>query len=171
MWTEVYADTATKDGILDALVKGKSYAVHAPESKNDLKLESIVIHDDTVDVVVWGPVLDIQVYSKGHKLVDSTHFPRDRFKEMDRLPEYLCEFNFIFKKEYPYARIVIKGLNSTIYLNPIVRSVNGKTSGVERLVPEIDVTKTWFYRLCVLLIELLTLILFLYIWQLKPFKR
>lgn len=171
MWTEVFADTPTKDGILDALVKGKSYMVHAPDSENNLKLHSIVIHNDTVSVVAWGPVLDIKVYSENHKLVDSTYFPKERLKMMDRLPEYLCEFKFIFKRDYPYVRIVINGLNSTIYLNPIVRSVNGKTSGVERLVPEINALHTWFYRLCVLLVEGLILLLFLYIWKLKPFKR
>lgn len=171
MWTEVFADTPTKDGILDALGKGKSYMVHAPDSKNNLKLQSIVIHDDTVSVVAWGPVLDIKVYSENHKLVDSTYFPKERLKRIDRLPEYLCEFNFIFKRDYPYARIVINGLNSTIYLNPIVRSVNGKTSGVERLVPELNALHTWFYRLCVLLIEGFIVILLLYIWRKKPLKR
>jgi hypothetical protein len=173
MWTEVFADTPTKDGILNAMTKGKSFAVHSFEGKHDLKLGYLKIHDDTVEIEVFGPLQDVDVYIQGHVLADSIRNPKDWFKGTKEylIPNCVSQIKIVFKKEYQYARIVLKGPNSDIYLNPIVRSINGKTSGVERLVPELNALHTWFYRLCVLLVEALIVLLFLYIWQIKPFKR
>ena len=164
MWTEVYADAPTKDGILDAMVKGKSYAVHAFEGKCDLNLISLKTARDTAFLWINGPLDRVDVYGEGHIVIDSLRIPSD-------LDINVTAYAIPINKSYPYVRIVAKSNNCAIYLNPIVRSKNGKTSGVERLVPEIDVLKTWFYRLCVLLIEVVIVFLFLFTWQLKPFKR
>jgi hypothetical protein len=163
MWTEVYADAPTKDGILDALLKGQSYAVHSFEGKRDLFPDALFVKGDTVVFRISGHLEKVLVYGANHQVIDSASFPGQSIDA--------SEFIIPFKKDYPYMRIVAKSADCAVYLNPIVRSINGKTSGVERLVPELNVTKTWFYRLCVLLAEVLILLLFLYIWQLKPFKR
>ncbi len=167
MWTEVFADTPTKDGILDALVKGKSYMVHAFNGNCDLLLQRMETVGDTMGILrVNGPVTSIEVWGVSHSLLQEHIFDGTG-------SGVETEFHVphsIYKK-LPYIRIVAKSKNCAIYLNPIVRSVNGKTSGVERLVPELNALHTWFYRLCVLLVEVLILLLFLYIWHLKPFKR
>jgi hypothetical protein len=179
MWTEVYADVPTKDGILNSMVAGKSYMVHAKEGIVDLAPVMVMAKGDSLSFEIKGPVLALEVWGANHELLLSSPF--EQMKEYPEGATYKCLLKL--PKNKPYARLVAKSANCTLYLNPIVRSVNGKTKGVERLVPELNVTKTWFYRLFVLLIEALVLLLFLYICpserikrfiragQLKPFKR
>jgi hypothetical protein len=171
MWTEVYADALTKDGILDAMVKGKSYAVHSFNGECDLKLDSLKTTKYTYGhlntIYVTGSVKTIECWYSGH-VVDTVY---NSSKESIAGDKEFLSFQSAIPKDKPYVRYVVKSDKCALYLNPIVRSKNGKTSGVERLVPEIDVLKTWFYRLCVLLIEVVIVFLFLFTWQLKPFKR
>jgi hypothetical protein len=76
MWTEVFADTPTKDGILDGMVKGKSYAVHAFNGECDLKLDSFKTTKYTYGqlntIYVSGPVKTIECWSPGH-VVDTVY--------------------------------------------------------------------------------------------------
>jgi hypothetical protein len=163
MWTEVYADTASKDGVLDALVKGKSYAVHAFEGKKDIEISYVKVIGDTVFAEFNGPITSVESWGKNHSLLGKTEYPNISTVKINQKGQ--------LANSDTYIRYVVKSASCAIYLNPIVRTVNGKTSGVERLVPEINLTQTWFYRLFVLLIEGLILLLFLYIWKIKPFKR
>lgn len=168
MWTEVYAHTATKEGVLDALIKGRAFMYHSYDGGGDGFFSNVKTSGDTIDCWFTGKIDTVEVWGPNHILLSKLKLG------MLDMEDSLTGFKhgkYILPKNIGYARLVGKASNCAIYLNPIVRSVNGKTSGVERLVPEIDVTKTWFYRLCVLLVELLTLILFLYIWKLKPFNR
>lgn len=162
MWTEVFADNPTKDGILDAMVKGKSYMVHAFEGERDIELENITVRANSLSAMFTGHIISWEIWGSNHKLIQHFNNP----EEAD-----FTQIESVFPPNEPYIRFVVKSKKCALYLNPIVRSVNGKTSGVERLVPELNVLKTWLYRLSVLLIEVLILILFLYIWHLKPFKR
>lgn len=173
IWTEVFADTASAEGVLKALQQGKSYMVHAEDGEADLKVLDFKVKNDSVYLYIQGPLLDIDIYSKGHVLVDSLRQPKSLWNNVKKhlLPYCLSEMIFPYKKEYPYMRIVGKSDKCTIYLNPIVRSVNGKTSGVEKLVPELNQFKTGLYRLIVGVVELLVVALFLYLWKFKPFKR
>lgn len=156
MWTEVFADTATKEGVLDALVKGKSYAVHAYEGNADISLDSIFVKGDTVFYAIAGSVDSVLAFGAGHKQIAG---------------QKAAKGYFLLPNHSPYMRLVAKSKNCALYFNPIVRSVNGKTSGVERRLPSIKLPATWFYRMCVFVVEVLVLLAFLYIWKIKPFKR
>lgn len=169
MWTEIFADTPTKDGILDAMVKGKNYAVHAFEGKGDGVLSDIKTLGDTIEYMFSEKIDSVEVWGPNHTLLIKQRLTMAGLE--DDSITVLKYGKYILPKNIGYARIVGKSSECALYLNPIVRSVNGKTSGVERLVPELNALHTWFYRLCVLLVEGLILLLFLYIWQLKPFKR
>jgi hypothetical protein len=168
MWTEVFAESPTKDGILDAMVKGCSYMVHSYNGGCDGFFNNLITSSDTIEYWFSGKIDSVEVWGPNHTLLAK------RQLTMLNIEDSLTGFkhgNYILPENLGYARIVGKSDKCALYLNPIVRSVNGKTSGVERLVPEIDVLKTWFYRLCVLLIEVVIVFLFLFTWQLKPFKR
>ena len=168
MWNEVFADTPTKDGILDAMVNGRAYMVHSYNGGCDGLFSNLITSGDTIEYWFSGKIDSVEVWGPRHTLLAKQQL------RMLNTEDNLTGFKhgkYVLPKNISYARIVGKSNECALYLNPIVRSVNGKTSGVERLVPEIDVLKTWFYRLSVLLIEVLILILFLYIWHLKPFKR
>lgn len=179
MWTEVFADNPTKDGILDAMVKGKSYAVHAFEGKCDLRLDSVKVTGRNIQIFGNGPIKSIEAWYPNRKLKEhffdkanpGQHQIRHERHDSILLPKGYYTYLQAIPKDMAFVRFVLKSDKCALYLNPIVRSKNGKTSGVERLVPEIDVLKTWFYRLCVLLIEVVIVFLFLFTWQLKPFKR
>lgn len=162
MWTEVYADTATKEGVLDALVKGKSYAVHAYEGECDITFDEIIVKGDTVAGAFKGPIILLEAWGRDHKLITSFDFNGNHLG---------VSFENILSKTEPYIRYVVKSDKCALYFNPIVRSVNGKTSGVEKQLPSIKLPATWFYRMCVFVVEVLVLLAFLYIWRIKPFKR
>lgn len=168
MWTEVYADTPTKDGILDAMVKGRTFMVHSHDGGADGYFRNVKTSGDTIECWFTGKIDTVEVWGPNHTLLSKLKLG------MLDIVDSLTSFQhgkYILPKNIGYARLVGKTSNCAIYLNPIVRSVNGKTSGVDRLVPELNALHTWFYRLCVLLVEVLILLLFLYIWHLKPFKR
>lgn len=168
MWTEVFAESPTKDDILDAMVKGRAFMVHSHDGGADGYFSNVKTSGDTIECWFTGKIDTVEVWGPNHTLLSKL------ILGMLNMEDSLTGFKhgkYILPKSIGYARFVGKASNCAIYLNPIVRSKNGKACGVERVVPGIDVLKTWFYRLSVLLIEVLILILFLYIWHLKPFKR
>lgn len=179
MWTEVFADSPTKYGILEAMVKGKSYMVHAFEGECDLKLDSFKTakydYGYLNTISVSGPVKTIECWYPSHQMdtVYNSVWQTNQVSEEKNTVDNKDHIHFLkaMPKEKAYVRYVVKSDKCAIYLNPIVRSVNGKTGGVERLVPELNALHTWFYRLCVLLIEGFIVILLLYIWRKKPLKR
>ncbi len=168
MWTEVFAESPTKDGILDAMVKGRAFMVYSQDGGADGYFSNVKTSGDTIECWFTGKIDTVEVWGPRHTLLAKQQL------RMLNTEDSLTGFKhgeYVLPKNISYARLVGKSNECALYLNPIVRSVNGKTSGVERLVPEIDVLKTWFYRLCVLLIEVVIVFLFLFTWQLKPFKR
>ena len=163
MWTEVFADTASAEGVLNALKQGKSYMVHAEDGVKDLKLDSLFVSENTVskniiNLAVTGPVTEVEFWYPNHKVVKHSVSEHAGNK-------YHLQMGLTLDKGY--VRFVVKSKNCSLYLNPIVRSVNGKTSGVEKLVPKLNQLKTWLYRLVVLVIELLVAAMFYRMW----FKR
>lgn len=142
MWNEVYTDFPTKTGVLNALNEGKNIGVHAPNQTNDIKLNYLKVAGDTVKFSFNNVVDSVYVYSNNTLIVNS-------FSTYNN--------TFTLDKKHPYCRIVAKSKNATVYLNPIIRSVNGNLKAHTSLTATINQTQTWLHRLVAFVVLLLLL--------------
>lgn len=161
MWTEVYADSRTADGVLSALERGKSYMVHADGGERDIELRYAKQEGDTFKAFFEGPVKTLELWSDNHTLLHTFNNTGDKG----------AIAHIVFEPTYSYIRLVAKSAKCTIYLNPIVRSSDGKTAGIGAEMPTINTAQTWLYRLALLCIEIVFVLLFLFMWGIKLIKR
>jgi hypothetical protein len=162
MWTEVYADSHTAEGVLSALERGKSFLVHADGGERDINLLSVENQGDTITAKFTGPVTNVKLWTDNHRLVSTTIYNGNQDTTI---------LKYAFPQTDGFTRLEVMSGNCTIYLNPIVRSTDGKTAGIAAQVPTINMFQTWLYRLIVLCLEIGVVVLFIYVWGLKPFKR
>ena len=128
------------------MLAGKNYAVKSLNGTLDNSFVSCVTNDsNTVMVEFENNVTSIEFIGQNGKLMKAV--PNSK------------SGSYTFSEEDTYIRVVAKNVNSSIYLNPIVR-YDGETVPLNSLLKaESNGLKTWGFRIVFILISLSLIIL------------
>ena len=108
VWTEVNAETSAPHAILDALRRGRMYAVAGVHGTPSARLESVALHGDTITTRFDQDMQRIDVISNNGS-VRSTHINQR-------------DVSYVMQPSEHYARVVASSAGGTLYLNPVIRS-------------------------------------------------
>lgn len=110
-WTMIAAPNTSRDAVLRAIRDGRTYAVQGRNGQATVKLVSLSTHGDTLIVRTGGSLATISFVGRGGRELgwsERTHDAR-----------------FVLPRTEPYARVVVRSVWTTLYLNPIVRAEAG----------------------------------------------
>jgi hypothetical protein len=145
-WTRIGVPDNSKSKVLHALSVGCHYGVRNTDNKENNKLDSCKLNGDTITVYFNTIAQSIAFISDGgvkQQVVDSAKCASYAIKPTDT-----------------YVRIEARSHNEIICLNPIVR-YDGTNLPFAASFPKVDIVKTVLFRFMVLIVNSITLILFL----------
>ena len=144
VWTEVNAATAAPAAILSALRRGRMYVVAGVTGKTAARLESVVVHGDTVTTRFDQSMDTIEVITDGGTVRSKVSGSQD--------------VSYVVTSADHYARVIATSPGGTLYINPVLRSTG---TPVPRALPPERPLATLVTRLSALLIWICALVLLL----------
>jgi hypothetical protein len=128
-WTMLFTASTHAESTYAALRTGRSYGVRGSGGHADLALTEVAMVADTLGVRYRGGAATVRVIGDGGRLIASI---ASTGTAQVPLPAWTH-----------YARVVIEGPTTALWLNPVVRW-DGQTLPVT--VARVDLRRTWAYR-------------------------